>query len=44
MPLVLEHEQRLLAAFSEAEFRALADGLAKLEAALGLVQHPDQCS
>ena len=44
VPLVLAYEQRLLAAFSEPEFRALADGLAKLEAALGLVQRPDQCS
>jgi DNA-binding MarR family transcriptional regulator len=44
VPLVLGYEKRLLAAFSEAEFQALADGLAKLEAALGLIQHPENCS
>ena len=44
VPLVLGYERQLLAAFSEQELEALARGLAKLEAALGLVQHPDQCA
>jgi DNA-binding MarR family transcriptional regulator len=43
VPLVLGYEERLLAAFSEEERLALAQGLGKLEQALGLVQDPDQC-
>lgn len=42
-PIVLGYEQQLLANLSPAELQGLIQGLDKLEQALGLVQHPDEC-
>jgi DNA-binding MarR family transcriptional regulator len=42
-PIVLGYEQRLLANLSQAERQGLAQGLDKLEQALGLVRSPDEC-
>ena len=42
-PVALDYERRLLAGFGEEELRGLIQGLDRLESALGLIQHPEEC-